>query len=211
MFCKPKYLANWLIVEIFLICNVCLRDQFVIYKFCIPSGLYRVYRIEVVLSSSIRDKIAKKKRGWRKTLKNAMLKGVYFIIFSQRGHRNYVWPWFIFIYVGRSTNNRLCEVHTIDACLWLIFLCPIRDKHSNESWNCFFNNSITRVLLSVLENFCRRFSRPDWPSMGLRGCFWGKRTNKGAITKKEANRAGDWEWKGTAPFSSPQTLVNIAL
>ena len=146
-----------------------------------------------------------------------MLKGVYFIIFYQRGQRNYVWPWFIFIYVGSWTNNRLWRSSRKqrNRCLSLIdfFFCAQSETLSNESWNCFFffKNSFLGVLLSVLENFCRRFSRPDWPPMGLRGCFWGKRTNKGAITKKEANRAGDWEWKGAAPFSSPQTLVNWSL
>ena len=36
-----------------------------------------------------------------------------------------------------------------------IFLCPIRDKHSNESWNWFVNSSIPGVISPVLENFRR--------------------------------------------------------
>ena len=121
---------------------------------------------------------------------------------------------FLYMLVAEQiiVSEEVHESSAIDACLWLIFSCAQSETLSNEWWNCFFfKNSILGVLLSVLENFCRRFSRPDWPPMGLRGCFWGKRTNKGAITKKEANRAGDWEWKGAAPFSSPQTLVNWSL
>ena len=147
-----------------------------------------------------------------------MLKGVYFIIFSQRGQRNYVWPWFIFIYVGSWTNNRLWRSSRKQRNRYLSlidFVFVPNQRRFNFEWVVelffFFKNSILGVLLSVLENFCRRFSRPDWPPMGLRGCCWGKRTNKGAITKKEANRAGDWEWKGATPFSSPQTLVNWSL
>ena len=50
-----------------------------------------------------------------------------------------------------------------------IFLCPIRDKHSNESWNWFVNSSIPGVISPVLENFRRRFSAPGWPPLGLQG------------------------------------------
>ena len=43
----------------------------------------------------------------------------------------------------------------------------LQDNHSNESWNWFVNSSIPRTLSPFFENFHRRFSRPDWPPLGL--------------------------------------------
>ena len=45
------------------------------------------------------------------------------------------------------------------------FLYPIKDENS---WIWFVKSSIPR-LPPVLENFRRRFSWPNWPSLGLRG------------------------------------------
>ena len=41
------------------------------------------------------------------------------------------------------------------------FLCPIRDKYSNELWNWFVKNSIPEALSPVVENVHhRQFFRP---------------------------------------------------
>ena len=170
----------------------------------------------MVLSSSIRDKIVKTNVVEEGRLKMLCWREFTLLFFPKEGSGTmFGLDSFLYMLVAEQiiVSEEVHESSAIDACLWLIlFLCPIRDAFE---WVVelffFFKNSILGVLLSVLENFCRRFSRPDWPPMGLRGCCWGKRTNKGAITKKEANRAGDWEWKGAAPFSSPQTLVNWSL
>ena len=45
----------------------------------------------------------------------------------------------------------------------------IREKHSSESWMWLVKSSIPGALSTVLENFRRRFSRPNWPPLGLRG------------------------------------------
>ena len=57
------------------------------------------------------------------------------------------------------------------------FLCPIADKHSNKSWNWFVKSSIPGALLPVPENFRRRFSWLNWPTLGLRGCFYQRNNN----------------------------------
>ena len=168
-----------------------------------------------MLSSSIRDKIVKTNVVEEGRLKMLCWREFTLLFFPKEGSGTmFGLDSFLYMLVAEK-NNRLWRSSRKqrNRCLSLIdFFCAQSETLSNEWWNCFFfKNSILGVLLSVLENFCRRFSRPDWPPMGLRGCFWGKRTNKGAIAKKEANRAGDWEWKGAAPFSSPQTLVNWSL
>ena len=168
-----------------------------------------------MLSSSIRDKIVKTNVVEEGRLKMLCWREFTLLFFPKESSGTmFGLDSFLYMLVAEQiiVSEEVHESSAIDACLWLIFFCAQSETLSNEWWNCFFfKNSILGVLLSVLENFCRRFSRPDRPPMGLRGCFWGKRTNKGAITKKEANRAGDWEWKGAAPFSSPQTLVNWSL
>ena len=60
------------------------------------------------------------------------------------------------------------ESSTIDAGL---LLWPITGKRSNEPWNWFVKTSIPGALSPVLENFCRSFSRPNWPPLGLRGWY----------------------------------------
>ena len=54
----------------------------------------------------------------------------------------------------------------------IIVLCQITDKPSNKSWNWFVKSSIPEALSPVLENFCRSFSWLNWPTLGLRGCFY---------------------------------------
>ena len=62
------------------------------------------------------------------------------------------------------------ESSAIDAGL---LLWPItgHGKRSNEPWNWFVKTSIPGALSPVLENFCRSFSRPNWPPLGLRGWY----------------------------------------
>ena len=59
----------------------------------------------------------------------------------------------------------------------IIVLCQITDKPSNKSWNWFVKSSIPEALSPVLENFCRRFSWLNWPTLGLRGCFYQSNKN----------------------------------
>ena len=51
-------------------------------------------------------------------------------------------------------------------------------KHLNELWNWFVKSSILEALLSVLENFCRHVSWPNWHSLAsdddtLTDWLWG--------------------------------------
>ena len=59
----------------------------------------------------------------------------------------------------------------------IIVLRQITDKPSNKSWNWFVKSSIPEALSPVLENFCRRFSWLNWPTLGLRGCFYQSNKN----------------------------------
>ena len=145
-----------------------------------------------------------------------MLKGVYFIIFSQRGQRNYVWPWFIFIYVGSWTNNRLWRSSgkQRNRCLSLIdfvFVPNQRRFRMSRETVFFFKNSILGVLLSVLENFCRRFSDPTdcwWVS---EDAFGGKERTKGQSLRKRQTERGIGSGKGRLPFPLHSSLVNWSL
>ena len=74
-----------------------------------------------------------------------------------------------FFYSFVSTDH---ESSAVDIGLVLENLFPITDKHSKESWNWLVKSSIPEALSPVLENFRRRFSRPNWLSvLDLRGCF----------------------------------------
>ena len=66
-----------------------------------------------------------------------------------------------FVY-GRSRKQR-------DRCWPPVVTDP--GKRSNEPWNWFVKTSIPGALSPVLENFCRSFSRPNWPPLGLRGWY----------------------------------------
>ena len=59
----------------------------------------------------------------------------------------------------------------------IIVLCHITDKPSKKSWDWFVRSSIPEALSPVLENFCRRFSWLNWPTLGLRGCFYQSNKN----------------------------------
>ena len=137
-----------------------------------------------------------------------MLKGVYFIIFSQRGQRNYVWPWFIFIHVGRWTNNRLCEVHAIDACLWLIFFCAQSETSirmspgtvsltiASQGFSCPFSKTFAAVFPDPTD---RRWVSED--------AFGGKGRTSGQSRRKRQTERGIGSGKGRLPFPLPRLSI----
>ena len=68
-------------------------------------------------------------------------------------------------------NTSYTEDHESSAIDAGLLLWPITGKRSNEPWNWFVKTSIPGALSPVLENFCRSFSRPNWPPLGLRGWY----------------------------------------
>ena len=84
------------------------------------------------------------------------------------------------LFLTNSVNMKRVETCMHNKCMGLygnltfrfVLFCfadlRFRDKHSNESWNCFDKSSIPGALSSVPENFRRRLSPPDWPPLGLR-------------------------------------------
>ena len=68
-------------------------------------------------------------------------------------------------------NTSYTEDHESSAINAGLLLWPITGKRSNELWNWFVKTSIPGALSPVLENFCRSFSRPNWPPLGLRGWY----------------------------------------
>ena len=77
----------------------------------------------------------------------------------------------------------------------------ITDQHSNKSWNWFVKSRIPGSLLPVLENLSRRFSRPNWPPLGLWGwtksgkfCLWNleSRALQPFLPQEIRNLANDW-------------------
>lgn len=71
-------------------------------------------------------------------------------------------------------NGRVChKSKKISASLNLALTSryflrqTLQDSHTNESWKWFVKNSIPGTLSHVFENFHRRFSRCDWPPLGL--------------------------------------------
>ena len=78
-----------------------------------------------------------------------------------------------------------------DVCWPLIgrkkyFFGPIRGQHSNKSRNWFVKGSIPGFLSSVLENFRRRFSRPNWPPLSFRGWNESMQVSYFSRLRKEA-------------------------
>ena len=92
--------------------------------------------------------------------------------------------------------RRSLEQH--DRLCW-----PVRE-HSNESWNLFVKRSIPRAFSPVLENFRLRFSRPNWPPLGLRRCIFGWKLRKlhGSFFEIVAK-------SGDCKTSAPQSLRDL--
>ena len=88
--------------------------------------------------------------------------------------------------------RRSLEQH--DRLCW-----PVRE-HSNESWNLFVKRSIPRALSPVLENFRLRFSRPNWPTLGLGRCIFDWKLRKLHVSFFEiVAKSGDYNVKRLLP------------